>query len=307
MILLLRFVFFYSFTSPTKIGAKVQLKGHCGTTVSFFGTLVSPYPLSPTFVLYITIDDVVKEMKIKRMAILIVTLLSVLMLTTFSSATLAQPGESTSGSKIPPDMPADALQFNRTTITPSGDMEAIQAMETSVFFYRNFTLMMDCTRNCELTMTLDPQVRDRLLSISVEPNQTMTLAMNVSASPPQGEAVMEQSLNFYMGLEPNDDLQLEGQLRLHINQTELSEELGREVNASMLTWMYWNPTQNQWIPVESYMDQNGYLICNTDHFSTWTVAEYDPELIPENIHIFTVVGLVAIVSVASIYLKRKKS
>ena len=246
-------------------------------------------------------------MKNKRIAILIVTLLSVLMLTTFSTATLAQPGEPNSGSKIPPDMPVDALQFNRTTITPSGDMEAIQAMETNVFFYRNFTLMMDCTRNCELTMTLDPQVRDRLLSISVEPNQTMTLAMNVSASPPQGEAVMEQSLNFYMGLEPNDDLQLEGQLRLHINQTELSEELGREVNASMLTWMYWNPTQNQWIPVESYMDQNGYLICNTDHFSTWTVAEYDPELIPENIHIFTVVGLVAIVSVASIYLKRKKS
>lgn len=21
------------------------------------------------------------------------------------------------------------------------------------------------------------------------------------------------------------------------------------------------------------MDQNGYLVCNTDHFSTWTVAE----------------------------------
>ncbi len=100
-------------------------------------------------------------------------------------------------------------------------------------------------------MTLDPQVKNRLFSISVEPNQTMTLTMNVSASPPQGEAVMEQTLNFYMGLEPNAELQLQGQLRLHINQTELSEELGREVNASKLTWMYWNQTQNQWTPVES--------------------------------------------------------
>jgi len=245
-------------------------------------------------------------MTIQSRNILVVTLLSVLMVTAFSSVTLAQPGESFSGSKIPPDMPVDALQLNKTDITPSGEMESIQAMKTKVFFYRNFTLMMNSTENCALNMTLDPQVRNRLLTLSVEPNQTMTLAMNVSASPPQGEAVMENNLNFYMGIEPNADLQLQSQLRLYINQTELSQELGREVNASRLTWMYWNQTQSQWTPVESQMDQNGYLVCNTDHFSTWTVAEYDPELVPENIHIITVVGLVAIVSVASIYMKRKK-
>ena len=245
-------------------------------------------------------------MKIQSRTILVVTLLSVLMVTAFSTVTLAQPGESSSGSKIPPDMPVDALQLNKTDITPSGEMESIQAMEAKVFFYRNFTLMMNCTENCALNMTLDPQVRNRLLTLSVEPNQTMTLTMNVSASPPQGEALMENNLNFYMGIEPNDNLQLQSQLKLHINQTEFSEELGREVNASRLTWMYWNQTQSQWTPVESQMDQNGYIVCNTDHFSTWTVAEYDPELVPENIHIFTVVGLVALVSVVSIYLKRKK-
>ena len=166
--------------------------------------------------------------------------------------------------------------------------------------------MMNCTQNCSLNMTLDPQVRNRLFGLTVEPNQTMTLAMNVSATPPQGETVMERTLNFYVGLEPNATLQLQGQLRLHINQTELSEELGREINASRLTWMYWNQTQSQWTPVESYMSQNGYLVCNTTHFSTWTIAEIDPEQIPENIHIYTVVGLVAIISVASIYYKRKK-
>jgi hypothetical protein len=37
--------------------------------------------------------------------------------------------------------------------------------------------------------------------------------------------------------------------------------------------MYWNRTSAEWEAVESYMDQNGYLVCNTDHFSTWTVAE----------------------------------
>jgi hypothetical protein len=179
-------------------------------------------------------------------------------------------------------------------------------MEMNVFFYRNLTLMMNCTQNCQLNMTLDPQVRNRLFSISVDPNQTMTLTMNVSAAPPQGVAAMQQTLNFYMGLETNTSLQLQSQLRLHINQTKLDQELGREINASRLTWMYWNQTQNKWTPVESQMDQNGYLVCNTNHFSTWAVAEFDPQLVPENLHLYTIVGLVAIVSVASIYLKRKK-
>lgn len=247
-----------------------------------------------------------KNVKIKKTGILSITLLSVFLLTTFFATTLAQTGEPNSGTKVPPDMPVDALQYNRTDITPSGYIESVQAMETNVYFYRDFTLMMNCTQNCELNMTLDPQVRNQLFSITVEPKQTMTLNMNVTSSPPNGEAVMEHTLNFYICLEPNAELELQSQLRLHINQTELSAELGREIDTSQLTWMYWNQTHNQWTPVESHMDQNGYLVCNTDHFSTWTVAEYDPELVPEGIHVYTVVGLVAIISIASIYMKRKK-
>ncbi len=245
-------------------------------------------------------------MKKKKTGAFYITLLSFFILTSFFTTTLAQTGEPNYGFKIPPDMPVDAMQYNRTNITPSGFMETVQAMEMNVYFYRNFTLMMNCTQNCELNMTLDPQIRNRLVAINVEANRTITLTMNVTASPPNGEAVMERTLNFYMGLEPNATLQLQGQIRLHINQTELSQELGREVNASRLTWAYWNQTQNQWVPVESYMNQYGYLVCNTDHFSTWTVAEIDPEVVPENIHVVTVVGLVAIISVGSIYLKRKR-
>ena len=214
-------------------------------------------------------------MKTKKIGLLTVTLVSLLVLSSFCfGTTLAQPGESMSGTNMPPDMPMDAMQYNRTDITPNMYMEQVQAMETNVFFYRNFTLMMNTTTNCELNMTLDPQVRNRIVGVSIEPNAT---------------------------------LQLQGQLRLYINQTELNTELGREVNASRLTWMYWNQTQNQWEVVESYMNQDGYLVCNTDHFSTWTVAEVGPEQIPEGIHVFTVVGLVVAVSVASVYLKRKKN
>ncbi len=247
-------------------------------------------------------------MTVKRKCMVSFTALSLLMmLLTFSAFVSVQASGPTSGDNIPPDMPENALQFNRTDITPAGYMETIQAMEMNVFFYRNVTLMMNCTQNCEMNVTIDPQVRNRIVSVSVEPNQTMLLNMNVSVSPPQGEAVMERTLNFYMGLEPNATLQLQSQLRLHINQTELSAELNREVNASRLTWMYWNSTQAQWVPVESYMDQNGYLVCNTTHFSTWTVAEVEsPDEVPENIHVYTVIGLIVTITAATALWKRKK-
>jgi hypothetical protein len=249
----------------------------------------------------------VNKTTLKKRGAFSFAILSLLMLLTFSAFISVQANGQTIGGNTPPDMPVDALQYNRTDITPSGYMETIQPMERNVFFYRNVTLMMNCTQNCEMNITLDPQVRNRIVSVTVEPNQTMMLTMNFSASPPQDEAVMEHTLNFYMGLETNATLQLQAQLRLLVNQTELSAELDREVNASRLTWMYWNTTQEQWVPVESHMDQNGYLVCNTDHFSTWTIAEVEStDAVPENIHTYTVIGLVVTVTVAAALWKRKK-
>jgi len=195
---------------------------------------------------------------------------------------IAYDGAQTAGDhpEIPGGVPGNAVQYNKTATTPVGDMTQIKAGEPALFRYRNMTMLMNCTQNCTLVVTLDPDVTPKIFRFDIEPNQTMTLTMNMSGSPLQGEQIMEHTLNFYLGLEPNAELQLSAQLRLHINQTELSQELNREVNASRLTWMYWNRTQTEWIPVESYMDQNGYLVCNTYHLSTWTVAEVT-EAIPE--------------------------
>jgi hypothetical protein len=177
------------------------------------------------------------------------------------------------GTEIIPGVPDNAVQYNKTETTPVCQMEQVIAGEPALFCYRNTTMLMNCTRNCELNVTVDPTVKPKILALSVEPNQTMKLTMNMSGSPLEGVKVMERTLNFYLGIEPNATLQLRAQIRLHINQTELSQQLNREVNASRLTWMYWNRTQAEWQQVPSYMDQNGYLVCNTDHFSTWTVAE----------------------------------
>jgi hypothetical protein len=97
--------------------------------------------------------------------------------------------------------------------------------------------------------------------------------MEISASPPEGVQTMSRTLNMYWEIEPNATIQLRAQLRLHINSSALNGELNRKVDTSKLQWMYWNRNQNSWIPVESSIDEYGYLTCETTHFSTWTVAE----------------------------------
>ena len=215
-----------------------------------------------------------------------------------------------------PGAPDNAVQYNKTNITPVAEMQQIQAGEPALFQYKNMTMLMNCTQNCEAIFTADPEVTPKVLGLSIEPNQTMTLTMNMYRSPLQGEQVKEKNLNFYLGIEPNAQQQLNAQIRLLINQTELNQELNREINISKLSWMYWNQTQAKWQIVESFMDQNGYLVCNTDHFSTWTVAEIseitEPTPTPtqdKDQTLFFIAGaliaVIIIVSVVFLTVKRK--
>ena len=221
-------------------------------------------------------------------------------------------GEPSGAGNFPdvPGVPDNAVQYNKTEITPVAEMEQVKTGEPALFCYRNMTMLMNCSQNCEVVFTADPKVTPKIFGLTIDPNQTMTLTMNLYRSPLQGEMVMERTLNFYLGIEPNATLQLSAQIRLHINQTELNQEMNREVNASRLTWMYWNRTRLEWVPVESYMDQNGYLVCNTDHFSTWTVAELASETNQSSIpleYIFigaAVAGVVFAVAILA-YKKRK--
>ncbi len=207
-------------------------------------------------------------------------------------------------------------QYSKPDVTPKGETEQIRAREQTMLQYRNMTMQLNCTRNCTVIITSDEEVTPQEFGLTVDPNQTMTLAMNLTKSPLNGAVVNERCLNFYLGIEPNATLQLQAQIRLRINQTELNQNLNREVNASRLTWMYWNQTQAQWQAVESYMDQNGYLVCNTNHFSTWTVAEATAEEATPNqtntidtptiYLIAATIAIVAVIGVGIIALKRRK-
>lgn len=172
-----------------------------------------------------------------------------------------------------PGMPGDAVQLNRTDITPSGYMEQVQANKTHAFHYQNVTMLMNCSQAMTMNVTIDPQVRTRYFSIIADPNRSLLLNLNMSTTPSTGVRTMLRTLNTYWGLEPNATIQIQARLRLHINGSELSAELNRAVNVSRLTWMYWNGSQSAWVPVASVIDADGYLVCETSHFSIWTVAE----------------------------------
>ena len=244
-----------------------------------------------------------------KLAASVITLLMVLYFAPLCLAS-AGTGEGSDAGKIEvPGVPDNAVQYNKSDVTPVAQMEQVKAGEPALFQYRNMTMLMNCTQNCSIVVTVDPTVKPQLLGLSIEPNQTMTLTMNLSGSPLNGAQTMERTLNCYYGIEPNATIQLQAQLRLHINQTELSQQLNREVNASRLTWMYWNRTRSEWETVDSHMDQNGYLVCNTDHFSTWTVAEIaestetggDPETTNTGIpmeYIFAGVAVVVIIALS---------
>jgi hypothetical protein len=242
-------------------------------------------------------------------------IVAIVLLVYVSPLIIVQAGSGTpsEGGKAPyfPGLPDNAVQYNKTDITPVAETEQVMAGEPTLFCYRNMTMLMNCTRNCDLVFTTEPEVTPKILGFSIDPNQTMTLTMNLSGSPLEGERVMERTLNFYLGLEPNAALQLSAQIRLHINQTELNKELNREVNASRLSWMYWNGTQGDWEAVESQIDQDGYLVCETDHFSTWTVAEMEPEeamkfaLDMAFVYAAISVTIVAIIAISVVALRRR--
>ena len=174
-----------------------------------------------------------------------------------------------------PGLPENVIQYNKTDVAPVAQAEKVLAGEPTLFAYQNTTMLFNSTKNCHLVITAEATANQKIFALSIDPNQTMTLTMNISSNPLQNKQDKDKNLNFYANIEPNATVKLTAQLKLHINQTELNQELDWEVTPEKLTWMYWNGTQNEWVKVPSFIDQNGYLVCNTNHFSIWTIGETD--------------------------------
>lgn len=218
---------------------------------------------------------------IKKALVLLLTFLLTISLASTSIAFAGnEPTNELQGeAKMPevPGQPENVVQYNKTDVVPVAETEKVLSGEPALFAYQNMTMLFNSTMNCNLVITSEPSANQKIFALTLDPNQTMTLTMNFGSDPLQNEQERDKNLNFYTSIEPNATVELKAQLKLYINQTKLTEELGWEVNPEKLTWMFWNGTQNQWIKVPSFIDQNGYLTCNTDHFSIWTVGENEEQ------------------------------
>jgi hypothetical protein len=207
-----------------------------------------------------------------------------------------------------PGIPDDAIQYDRMGMTPNHQMEQIMAGTMHVYRYQHVTMLMTCSQNMVMNMTSDAQVRNRIVGLDIEADQPFQLSVHMMTAPPTGIQTMQRTLNTYWGLEPNATLQLRIQLRLHINESALNAELGRQVNLEQLRWMYWNQARNQWETVDSSIDANGYLVCETNHLSTWTVAEVESTsllgLSTELLIAVVGIGAIAIVGVVIVMRRR---
>jgi len=211
----------------------------------------------------------------------------VLILTYLISTIFAFPTLAFAGTELPPEnelqgvgnmpeipgLPENVVKYNKTNINPIGQKEQVFAGEPTLFAYQNTTMLFNSTMNCDLVITAEATANQKIFGLSMDPNQTMTLTMNLGSEPLLSVQNRDKNFNFFASIEPNAIVELTAQLRLFINQTELDQELDWEVTPEKLTWMYWNGTQSEWVKVPSTIDQDGYLVCNTDHFSLWTVGE----------------------------------
>ena len=203
-----------------------------------------------------------------------------------------------------PGVPDDAVDCDRTGITPDREMEQIMAGTLHVYRYQHVTMLMNCSQNMVLNMTSETQVRNRIVGLDIEADQPFQLNVHMITNPPVEVQTMQRTLNTYWELEPNATLQLRIQLRVHINGSALNAELNRQINREQLRWMYWNQAQNRWEAVDSSIDGDGYLVCETTHFSTWTVAEIDPGT--PWLTYALIGGTLAAVAVVVIYLLKRR-
>lgn len=148
-------------------------------------------------------------------------------------------------------------------------------LETTAYMFQNFTLLANSTRKVDLSLTVDSQVGLRYFLLTLQPDQSLALDINITLVPSSEVPGHNHSIGLYLDIEPNStQVEVSSTLGLYINETRLESERGREIDISELSWAYWNGTG--WTEIESHINQDGYLITETTHLSHWTVIPEFP-------------------------------
>jgi len=188
----------------------------------------------------------------------------------FSTWTIRETGRPTQPPNIP-GLPPVAEAHDYSDVVPRGFTWRVRSREPMVLVFRNVTMVFNSSRGLGLNITTGHQVAGHVFGLDLVPGESLRLDINLDVQPPSGVTRMSRDIGVYVEVEPNATVAVDANLKLLINETELEARLGRGIDVSKLTWAYWK--DGDWVPVESVIDENGYLNARTSHFSVWTIAE----------------------------------
>jgi hypothetical protein len=60
------------------------------------------------------------------------------------------------------------VYYKKIDVTSTAQMEQIAAGEPALFAYRNMTLLMGCSQNCEVVFNADPEVKPKTFGLTIE-------------------------------------------------------------------------------------------------------------------------------------------
>ncbi len=179
----------------------------------------------------------------------------------------------------PPDPPGDAYRINMSEIVPQGFMYRYNTSGPQVFQFRNMTMQFYANRQFEMNITGEPGLRLHYLDMQLQLQHALMLNARARLGPPDDIQGPSDGVYHYIELEPNNTANIQARMRLYIDQFEIEGLVNRIVNRNLLRWCYWNGSD--WAPVHSWIDEEGFLVCDTDHFSLWTIREMkEPPTMP---------------------------
>ena len=210
------------------------------------------------------------------------------------------------------------IGYNTQTVVAAGDdekvniddgdhvQEQIKANERVRFRFRDRTrITVESKEKVNISIDCDAKrIGDKDFEIEIETEDRHNLTMNCKEESNmlglrKGETVEVRNRmrhryqeGFIVEIESSED-DVEAKLRIEEND----ENRGG-------TWAYYDEKNEEWVAVET-TSNNGYLECETDHFSIWTilVPEYDFTLL---IIVGAGIGAAVLVGLAIILIKRRK-
>jgi hypothetical protein len=201
-----------------------------------------------------------------------------------------------------------AAQDDEKVNIDDGDhvQEQIKANERVRFRFRDRTrITVESKEKVNVSIDCDAKrIGDKDFEIEIETEDRHNLTMNC-----------KEESNM-LGLRKGDTVEVRNRMRHRyqegfIVEVESSED---DVDAKLRieendenrggTWAYYDKKNEDWVAVET-TSKNGYLECETDHFSIWTilVPEYDFTLL---LIVGAGIGAAVLVGLAIILIKRRK-